>query len=79
MKESGFETRAVKLLALFDKQKHEHPPEWPHAYKCFFLCELIGAVRRQVMKLLRWNFLPGMHCRKLSINRVTKSADITIF
>ena len=40
--ESGYKTQAIKLLALYDKQKHDHPPQWPHAYKCFFLCDLIA-------------------------------------
>jgi ADP-ribose pyrophosphatase YjhB (NUDIX family) len=37
--ETGLRVKAVKLLALYDKQKHDHPPEWPHVYKAFFLCE----------------------------------------
>ena len=40
--ESGYETRAVKLLAVYDRNKHGHPPFPFHAYKIFFLCELIG-------------------------------------
>lgn len=41
LEESGFRTRAVKLLALYDRDKHEHPPHAFHIYKLFFLCELI--------------------------------------
>ena len=40
--ESGYLTRTVKLLALYDRNKHSHPPHPFHAYKLFFLCELIG-------------------------------------
>lgn len=40
--ESGYETRAVKLLALYDRNKHDHPPLLWHTYKVFFACELIG-------------------------------------
>lgn len=40
--ESGYETRAIKLLALYDRNKHGHPPLAFHVYKLFFLCELIG-------------------------------------
>ncbi|MFN7994447.1 MAG: NUDIX hydrolase [Bryobacteraceae bacterium] len=40
--ESGYETRAVKLLAVLDRNRHGHPPIPFHAYKLFFLCELIG-------------------------------------
>ena len=40
--ESGYETRAVKLLAVYDRNRHGHPPFPFHAYKLFFRCELIG-------------------------------------
>jgi ADP-ribose pyrophosphatase YjhB (NUDIX family) len=38
--ETGYRARAVKLIAAFDRNKHEHPPMLFHAYKLFFLCEL---------------------------------------
>ncbi|GKV55789.1 putative ADP-ribose pyrophosphatase YjhB [Sporosarcina sp. NCCP-2222] len=40
--ESGYDVVPVRLLALFDKNKHPHPPEAYHYYKIFILCELIG-------------------------------------
>jgi len=41
--ESGLETRAVKLLAVYDRSKHPHTPFFLHRiYKLFFLCERIG-------------------------------------
>lgn len=40
--ESGYETRAVKLLACYDRSKHGHPPYGFHIYKLFFECELLG-------------------------------------
>jgi len=40
--ESGYEARAVKLLAVYDRNRHGHPPFPFHAYKLFFRCELIG-------------------------------------
>jgi hypothetical protein len=40
--ESGYEVKVQKLVALYDKWKHGHPKQWPHTYKCFFLCEIIG-------------------------------------
>jgi ADP-ribose pyrophosphatase YjhB (NUDIX family) len=39
--ESGYRTRAVKLLALYDRNKH-HTPSIFHAYKVMIQCELIG-------------------------------------
>jgi ADP-ribose pyrophosphatase YjhB (NUDIX family) len=42
--ESGYTTRAVKLLALYDRNKHPHPPFPHHAYKLFIRCELLSEV-----------------------------------
>lgn len=41
--ESGFQTRAVKLLAVYDNHRHPHKPQSPfQTYKFIFRCELIG-------------------------------------
>jgi ADP-ribose pyrophosphatase YjhB (NUDIX family) len=40
--ESGYEVRAVRLLALWDRDKHPHPPMAFHVYKIVFHCELLG-------------------------------------
>jgi len=40
--ESGFEVRAVRLIAVLDRNRHPHPPIPYHAFKMFFLCELTG-------------------------------------
>jgi ADP-ribose pyrophosphatase YjhB (NUDIX family) len=39
--EAGYRTRATKLLALYDRNRHGHPPYAFHAYKMFFRCELL--------------------------------------
>jgi len=41
--ESGYQTQAVKVLAIYDRRRHGHVPANPyHIYKIFFLCRLIG-------------------------------------
>jgi ADP-ribose pyrophosphatase YjhB (NUDIX family) len=40
--ESGYEVRAVRLLALWDRDKHPHPPMPFHVYKVVFQCKLLG-------------------------------------
>src|SRR5918997_1263845 len=40
--EAGYEVRAVRLLALWDRDKHPQPPLPFHVYKLFFRCELLG-------------------------------------
>jgi ADP-ribose pyrophosphatase YjhB (NUDIX family) len=41
--ESGYRTRAVKLLALYDRDRHGHPPHPYHIFKLFFHCEPTGS------------------------------------
>ena len=43
--ESGYEAKAVKLLALEDR-KRRHPPSLNEVYKVAFLCELVGGEAR---------------------------------
>ncbi len=40
--EAGFQTRAARLLAVYDRRLHGHPPMLHHVYKMFFLCEITG-------------------------------------
>jgi ADP-ribose pyrophosphatase YjhB (NUDIX family) len=40
--ESGYEVRPVKLAALWDRNRHGHPPMIFHAWKAFFMCDLVG-------------------------------------
>jgi ADP-ribose pyrophosphatase YjhB (NUDIX family) len=41
--ESGFATRAVRLLALYDRDLQAPFPPYPfRIYKAFFLCEIVG-------------------------------------
>ena len=35
-------TRATKLLALLDRNRHDHPPHVNHIYKVFIRCEILG-------------------------------------
>jgi ADP-ribose pyrophosphatase YjhB (NUDIX family) len=40
--ETGYRVQAVKLLAVFDRRLHGHPPALFHAYKLFIRCELLA-------------------------------------
>ncbi len=42
LEESGYQVKARKLLALYDRNLHGHPPYMFHIYKMFFLCDLLG-------------------------------------
>lgn len=40
--ESGYETRAIKVLAVYDRDTQMHAPHIFSIYKLFFRCELMG-------------------------------------
>ena len=45
--ESGYETRAVKLLALYDRDKHASTPHQWHIWKACFRCELVDGIQHE--------------------------------
>jgi ADP-ribose pyrophosphatase YjhB (NUDIX family) len=45
--ESGYRVRARKLVAVFDKSRHEHPPSLFYTYKMLVMCELVGGEARE--------------------------------
>ncbi|MCC2646019.1 MAG: hypothetical protein K0R02_84 [Rickettsiaceae bacterium] len=70
--ESGFKTRAIKLIALFDKAKHSHPPHLFYTYKTLFLCEIIGGEARISDETSEVDFFSIDNLPKLSLGRVVK-------
>jgi ADP-ribose pyrophosphatase YjhB (NUDIX family) len=70
--ESGFETRAKRLLAVYDRSKHSHKPFVAyHIYKLFFLCEIIGGKAKRGSETDDVGFFGEDELPELSINRVT--------
>ena len=45
--ETGYETRTVKLLALYDRDKHASTPHQWHIWKACFRCELVDGVQHE--------------------------------
>ncbi len=69
--ESGYEARAVKLMAAYDRHKHDHPPHEFHAYKLFFLCELTGGEAKTSYETTDVGFFREDDLPPLSVARVT--------
>lgn len=68
--ESGYLTRAVKLLAVYDRDRQGHPPLAHYVYKIFFQCELIGgspslSIETEDVAFFKENEIP-----QLSLGRV---------
>jgi ADP-ribose pyrophosphatase YjhB (NUDIX family) len=77
--ESGYEARAVKLLALYDRRKHAHPPLLYHIYKLFFRCELIGGTAAPSLETEGAAFFREDDLPELSIARVTPAQIARLF
>lgn len=63
--ESGFDVKAVKLLAVMDMKCHPHPPSSYHIYKMLIQCEIIGGraaegVETSAVKFFAENELPPL-------------------
>jgi ADP-ribose pyrophosphatase YjhB (NUDIX family) len=70
--ESGFKTRAVKLLAVFDRAKHHHIPLHPfHVYKLFIRCEIESGEARTSLETLDVAFFAEDRIPDLSLARAT--------
>lgn len=77
--ETGFTVSAIRLLALWDKQKHDHPPQWPHAYKCFFQCEICEGSPKINQEISAIDFFDIKQLPRLSTPRVTEKQLQTLY
>ena len=73
--EAGYNAKPVKLCAVYDKhnQQHGHPPQLPHAFKMFFLCEINSECQRSDLETSEVAFFSEEELPPLSLNRVTTS------
>jgi ADP-ribose pyrophosphatase YjhB (NUDIX family) len=69
--ETGFTAKAVKLAALYDRNKHEHPPYLFHAWKAFFICDITGGEARPSYETDAVEFFPLDALPELSTGRTT--------
>jgi ADP-ribose pyrophosphatase YjhB (NUDIX family) len=69
--ESGYDVVARKLAALYDRDRHGHPPILFHAYKLFFLCDLIGGSAADSQETDGADFFAEDALPPLSLTRVT--------
>lgn len=80
--ETGLIVKPVRLLALFDKRKHSHPPQPWYVYKVLIQCEVVGGeLTQQTTETagahwFRMEELPGI---ELSTDRVTLSQLESLF
>ncbi|HTZ37925.1 MAG TPA: NUDIX hydrolase [Stellaceae bacterium] len=68
--ETGFTARAVKLVALWDRSRHGHPPAAFSIHHSFFLCELTGGEPRPSVETSEIGFFAEDALPELSRGRV---------
>jgi ADP-ribose pyrophosphatase YjhB (NUDIX family) len=77
--ESGYETRILKLAAVYDRNQHPHPPMLFHAYKLFFLCELTGGKATTSIETDAVDFFPVDQLPELSLGRVLPAQILRLY
>ena len=69
--ESGFRCRAVKLAALYDRNRHGHPPCLFHSWKALFVCEVTGGSARTSYETDAVGFFDVQQLPPMSLGRST--------
>jgi len=79
--ESGYQTKAVKLLAVYDRNhpRHGHPPLQHYVYKLFFRCELVGGTPTDSFETEGAAFFGEQEIPKLSLTRVVPTQIARLF
>ena len=70
--ESGFETEATKVLAVYDRNRQGHVPPYPyHVYKILFRCEIISGEATPSIETADVDFFAEDAIPELSARRTT--------
>lgn len=77
--ESGYHTRAVKLLAVYDRNKHGHPPLVHHVYKLFFQCEILSGFPSPSIETDKVGFFCENEIPELSLTRIMPAQVARLF
>ena len=68
--ESGFDVNAVRLMAIYDRDRQGHPPCPFHVYKLIFLCKLVGGSAKTSLETEAAAFFGEEELPALSESRV---------
>jgi len=71
--ETGLDTKVLRLLAVYDKQSHPHPPQPFYIYKLCFLCKLIGGELNHGFDMQDAAFFDIDNLPELSKDRILES------
>lgn len=71
--ESGYDVNAVRLMAIYDRDRQGHPPCPFHVYKLIFLCEVAGGSARTSLETDAVSFFSEEELPALSESRTLSS------
>lgn len=71
--ETGLRVRATRLLALWDRDRHDHPAHRFHVYKIVFACRIVGGqAQDDTLETSRPTFWSIDELPELSTGRITQ-------
>lgn len=78
--ETGYRVEVMKLAAVYDKLRHEHPPTPDHAYLLFFLCsavegEATPSVETSEVAWFHLDSLPELSTKRATRHQIMRMLD----
>ena len=73
LEETGLSSRVLRLLAVYDKKCHPHPPQPFYVYKLVFLCEVLPGEINTGFDIEEARFFNIKSLPELSEDRILKS------
>ncbi|WP_437890635.1 NUDIX hydrolase [Phytobacter sp. V91] len=77
LEETGLQVKATKLLGIWDRNQHNHPPYPWHVYKVIFLCEEYGGEITTSYESLDVKFFDINKLPELSLTRIVPELILT--
>lgn len=71
--ETGLDAEVKQLLAVFDKNKHDHPPEPHYVFKMVFYCTALSTTLQKGFDVLDIGYFDINDLPELSTNRILKT------
>lgn len=71
--ETGLSSKVLKLLAIYDKKCHPHPPQPFYVYKLIFLCEILEGKINTSFDIEEASYFNIKNLPELSEDRILKS------
>lgn len=77
--ETGLDSKVTKLLAIYDKKCHPHPPQPFYVYKLVFLCEIFEGEINTSFDIQEANYFSIDNLPVLSEDRILKSQLLQLY